>query len=190
MPWHGGQKPPPHKLCKHCQLDLTNTYKSWGETRITSQSGSGCWTQLHGHRPLHRGEDRVPQRSSTIEGGEGGGAKRFVSGSERFPPRSCELLMHFQEKWYRRGVLKTSVAPTKKSLVQTRRSGTRWRIPHEPSSLEREQQSTSGRQGEHRRKRVVYPVLQRSQPAPTATPPAAKRLRGQELLLGKPLLWS
>ncbi len=44
------------------------------------------------------------------------------------------------------------------------------------------------RQGEHRRKRVVYPVLQRSQPAPTATPLAAERLRGEKLLLGKPSL--
>ncbi len=26
-PWRGGQKPPPHKLYKHCQLDLTNTYR-------------------------------------------------------------------------------------------------------------------------------------------------------------------
>ncbi len=26
-PWRGGQKPPPHRLYKHCQLDLTNTYR-------------------------------------------------------------------------------------------------------------------------------------------------------------------
>ncbi len=25
--WRGEQKPPPHKLCKHCQLGLTNTYR-------------------------------------------------------------------------------------------------------------------------------------------------------------------
>ncbi len=47
----------------------------------------------------------------------------------------------------------------------------------------------TGRQGEHRRKRVVYLVLQRSQPTPTATPPAAECLRGKELLLRKPSLW-
>ncbi len=27
MPWHVGQKPPPHNLYKHCQLGLTNTYR-------------------------------------------------------------------------------------------------------------------------------------------------------------------
>ncbi len=26
-PWRGGQKPAPHRLYKHCQLDLTNTYR-------------------------------------------------------------------------------------------------------------------------------------------------------------------
>ncbi len=58
-------------------------------------------------------------------------------------------------------------------------------------SLSPDEQSppSTGRQGEHRRKRVVYPILQRSQPTPTATPPAAKRLRGEELLLRKPSLW-
>jgi len=56
------------------------------ETRNTPQSGSGCWTQLHGHKPLNRGDARIPQSGSTIEGGGGGGATRFVSGGERCFP--------------------------------------------------------------------------------------------------------
>ncbi len=75
------------------------------------QSGSDCWTQLHGHRPLHRGDVRVPQSGSTIEGGEGGGATRFISGSKRCLPWPCKLLMHFRKEWHRRGALKTSATP-------------------------------------------------------------------------------
>ncbi len=41
------------------------------------------------------------------------------------------------------------------------------------------QRSTSGRQRGHRRKQVLYPILQRSQPT-------VECLRGEELLLGKP----
>ncbi len=48
--------------------------------------------------------------------------------------------------------------------------------------------STSGHQRGHRRKRVVHPVQQRAQRAPSAAPPAAECLRGEELHLGKPLV--
>ncbi len=44
----------------------------------------------------------MPQSGSTVEGGEGGGATRFVSGSERCLPRFCELLMHFRGEWHQR----------------------------------------------------------------------------------------
>ncbi len=135
-PWRVGQKPPPHRLYKHCQWGLTSITGPWGETRFTPQSGSDCWTQLHGHRPLHRGDARVPQSGSTIEGGEGGGATRFISGSKRCLPWPCKLLMHFRKEWHRRGALKTSATPPpEKPLVQPRRVGTRWRIPHEPDVL-------------------------------------------------------
>ncbi len=40
---------------------------------------------------LHLEDAHVPQSGSTIEGGEGGGAPRFVSDSERCLPRSCKL---------------------------------------------------------------------------------------------------
>ncbi len=60
------------------------------------------------------------------------------------------------------------------------------RHPRRESARPLMQQSTSGHQGEHRRKRVVYLTLQRSQPDPTAPPPAAECLRGEELHLGKP----
>ncbi len=97
------------------------------------QSGSDCWTQLHGHRPLHRGDARVPQSGSTIEGGEGGGATRFISGSKRCLPWPCKLLMHFRKEWHRRGFQRDP--PPEKPLVQPRRVVTRWRIPHEPDVL-------------------------------------------------------
>ncbi len=58
------------------------------------------------------------------QGGEGGGATRFVSGSERCLPRSCKLLMHFREEWHRRGALRTSATPAEKQFVQPRRIGT------------------------------------------------------------------
>ncbi len=92
-PWRGGQKPPPHKLYKHCQLDLTSTNRPVrGDTDHPRRVVAAV-----GHRRLHSGDARVPQSSSTIEGGEGGGAPTFVSGSERCLPRSCKLLMHFRE---------------------------------------------------------------------------------------------
>ncbi len=43
--------------------------------------------------------------------------------------------MHFRKEWHRRGALKTSATPPEKPLVQPRRVGTRWRIPHEPDVL-------------------------------------------------------
>ncbi len=78
---------------------------------------------MHGYRPLHQGDARVPQSSPTIEGGEGGGATRFVSGSKKCLPQSCELLVHFREEWHRRGALRTSVTPTEKPFIQPRRIG-------------------------------------------------------------------
>ncbi len=72
------------------------------------------------------GDACVPQSGTTVEGGEGGGATRFVSGSERCLPRSCELLMHFREEWHQRGALRTSVTPTEKPLVHPQRIGMRW----------------------------------------------------------------
>ncbi len=43
--------------------------------------------------------------------------------------------MHFRKEWHRRGALKTSATPPEKPLIQPRRVGTRWRIPHEPDVL-------------------------------------------------------
>ncbi len=43
--------------------------------------------------------------------------------------------MHFRKEWHQRGALRTSATPTEKPLVQPRRIGTRWRIPHEPDIL-------------------------------------------------------
>ncbi len=83
-------------------------------------ASSCCWS------PREYGDARVPQSGSTVEGGEGGGATRFVSGSERCLPQSCELLMHFREEWHQRGALRTSVTPTEKPLVQPQRIRTRW----------------------------------------------------------------
>ncbi len=40
--------------------------------------------------------------------------------------------MHFRKEWHQRGALKTSATPPEKPLVQPRRVGMRWRIPHEP----------------------------------------------------------
>ncbi len=54
------------------------------------------------------------------------------------------------------------------------------------SSAPEIQRSTSGRQRGLRRIRVVHFVLQRAQHAPTAAPPAAECLRGEELPLENP----
>ncbi len=96
------------------------------------------------------------------------------------------------------GVLRTNATPRKHSLAVI--SGSRSDNANTPeggnaaesSSPEREralrpmQRSTSGCQGEHRRKNLVYPIMQRSQPDPTAPPLAAECLRGEELHSGKP----
>ncbi len=161
-----------------------------------------------GHRRLHSGDARVPQSSSTIEGGEGGGAPTFVSGSERCLPRSCKLLMHFRENGTGGGrceTIRVAARPPPRnhlsSLEESGRGGGFHTSPTfsaaresiavisgsgsdnattpegcnaaESTSPEREresppmQQSTSGHQGEHRRKRGVYPTL-RSQPDPAS----------------------
>ncbi len=120
-----------------------------------------------------------PKAAPTIEGGEGGGATRFVSGSERCLPRSCKLLMHFRKEWHQRGALRTSATPTEKPLVQPRRIGTWWRIPHEPDIL--------GGLGKHSRHLWVwlgqrYHILS-SEGAPKETRGAPPSSRGPSTLL-------
>lgn len=98
--------------------------------------GEGCilkWLGSVNQAPRLR--TSVTLGRPAIQVGEGGRGTRSISDRKRCLPWPGHLLMHFQKEWYQGGAPRTSVSCPEKPIVQTRRFGTRWRIPGEPILL-------------------------------------------------------
>ncbi len=126
-PWRAGQKPPLHRLYKHCQSGLTNIYR--------------------------------PVRGDTVHPTEWKRQLDSVAWLETAPKRGCPSTgegSHTSPKF--------SAAQECIAVISGSGSNNATTPEGDNTAESSSPKRTSDHQGEHRRKRVEYPTLQRPSP--------------------------